>query len=307
MKAVRLHSYGDPDVLNFEDAPNPGVGPDDVLINVAAVGVNPLDWKIRSGALAQLMPLTLPFVLGWDVSGTVASVGAKVITFKPGDTVFGMIPIGTSGAYAEQATLPEFALASLPSGLKLVEAAAIPVVGLAAYQLVNGIGDLRPGQTTLVLGAAGNVGRLCVALAVQREAVVWAAATRGDLDRAGWQPTVRLLATDQGGLENASPGVDLLVDTVGGPLLDRCVALVRSGGRVVSTVQPPQIPSGTDIKAQMFQVAPDHMALKELGELFAKGRLPLPEITTFNLSEAARAHAAGEGGHSGKLVLICGE
>ena len=304
MKAVRLQTYGGPDVLRLEEAPDPDVGSEDVLVRVAAAGVNPLDWKIRSGALAHLMPLPLPFVLGWDVAGTVTAVGASVSGFKPGDVVFGMIPIGAPGAYAEQAVVPASALAAGPSGLTPVEVAAIPVVGLAAYQLVNGIGDLQPGETALVLGAAGNVGRLCVALAAQRDTCVWAAATAHDLARAAWPPDVQVLATDQGGLDHASVTVDLLVDTVGGPLLDRAMALVRPGGRIVSTVQPPQVTGETGIKADMLQVMPDRTALEELGLLFANGRLPLPEITAFGLSEAPQAHAAGEAGHAGKLVLV---
>ncbi|WP_420348201.1 NADP-dependent oxidoreductase [Pelagibius sp.] len=304
MKAVRIHSYGEPEVLRFEEAPDPTPGPDEVVVDVHAAGINPLDWKIRSGALAGLMPLPLPAILGWDIAGIVAAVGAAVTNFRPGDAVFGMIPIGRPGAYAERATLPESALAPLPPELTPIEAAAVPVVGLAAHQLVNGPGDLRPGQTVLVLGAAGNVGRLCLALAALRDARVWAAATARDLEHADLPDHVQYLATDKSGLDAAPPSVDLLIDTVGGPLLERAIAWVRPGGRVVSTVQPPQIPAGMAVEGQMLQVTPDRAALEQLGKLFAEGQLPLPEITTYGLSEAAKAHAAAAAGQTGKLVLV---
>ncbi len=304
MKAVRLHAYGEPEVLRFEEAPDPTPAADEIAVDVHAAGVNPLDWKIRSGALAGLMPLPLPAILGWDVAGVVASVGAAVTDFRPGDAVFGMIPIGRTGAYAERAVVPEPALAALPQELTPVEAAAVPVVGLAAHQLVNGLGDLRPGQTALVLGAAGNVGRLCVALAGRRDVRVWAAATARDLEHAELPDHVQHLATDEGGLDAASPSVDLLIDTVGGSLLERAIARVRPGGRVVSTVQPPQVPAGMEVEGHMLQVAPDRAALEQLGQLFAGGHLPLPEITTYGLSEAAQAHAAAADGQAGKLVLV---
>lgn len=304
MKAVRFHSYGGPEVLTPEDVPTIEPGPDDVLIEVAAAGVNPLDWKIRSGALAPILPLPLPFVPGWDVAGIVAATGAQVRDFKPGDAVFGMIPIGAPGAYAEQAVVPASALAAQPLGLKPTEAAAIPVVGLAAHQLVNGIGDVRSGQSVLVLGAAGNVGRLCVGLAAGRASQVWAAARASDLQRIAWPSGVETLATDQDGSGTAWPAVDLVIDTVGGALLEAAAARVRPGGRIVSTVQPPQPANGAAVETHMLQVAPDRAALTELGETFSQGHLPLPKITTYPLSEAAQAHAAGERGQDGKLVLV---
>lgn len=304
MKAVRIHAYGEPEVLRFEEAPDPTPNPDEVVVDVRAAGINPLDWKVRSGALAGLMPLSLPAILGWDVAGVVASVGAAASDFRPGDAVFGMIPIGHPGAYAERAILPESALAPLPPELKPVEAAALPVVGLAAHQLVNGLGDLRAGQTALVLGAAGNVGRLCLALATLRDARVWAAATARDLEQADLPAGVQQFATDEDRLDTASPSVDVLIDTVGGALLEHTVAWVRPGGRVVSTVQPPQIPDGMAVEGHMLQVAPDRAALEQLGQLFADGHLPLPEITTYGLPEAAKAHAAAAAGQTGKLVLV---
>ncbi|WP_299390718.1 NADP-dependent oxidoreductase [Pelagibius sp.] len=304
MKAVRMHAYGEPEVLRFEEAPDPTPGPDEVVVDVRAAGINPLDWKIRSGALAGLMPLPLPAILGWDIAGIVAAAGAAATDFRLGDAVFGMIPIGRPGAYAERAVLPQSALAALPQELKLIEAASVPVVGLAAHQLVNGLGDLRPGQTVLVLGAAGNVGRLCLALAVLRDAQVWAAATAHDLGRADLPADVQRLATDEDRLDTASPAVDLLIDTVGGPLLERAIAWVRPGGRVVSTVQPPQIPGGMAVEGHMLQVVPNRAALEQLGQLFAEGQLPLPEITTYRLPEAARAHTAAADGQAGKLVLV---
>ncbi len=306
MKAVRFHTYGGPEVLRLDEAPDPTPGPDDVLIDVTAAGINPLDWKIRSGALAKIMPMPLPFVLGWDVAGTVASVGEHVSSLEVGDAVFGMIPIGAPGAYAEMALAPASVLATLPGELTPLQAAVIPVVGLAAYQLVNAMGGFRSGQSVLVLGAAGNVGRLCVALALNLGAHVIAAAKASDLENADWPSDVELRAFDEGGAIRSVQPVDLLIDTVGGQLLADATAFVRPGGRVISTVQPPQVPAGENVEAQMLQVAPDRVALEELAKLFADGALQTPAVTSLGLSEASRAHEVGEAGRTGKLALITG-
>ena len=303
MRAVRFHAYGGPDVLRVEEVQAPAIGPDDVLLDVDAAGVNPLDWKIRSGALAQLMPLPLPFILGWDVAGTIASVGENVRGFMPGNAVFGMIPIGATGAYAEKAVIPASALASKPQALAPNEAAAIPVVGLAAYQLVRGQTPVEPGQTVLVLGAAGNVGRLCVALAQHDGAQEIAAGKKADLDRVDWPSEVTLLAVDKAPPSRGALAIDVLIDTVGGEVLETAITFVRPGGRLVSTVQPPDVSRAQEITGEMLQVVSDAAALKELGDLFVAGTLPIPRVTPFDMPAVARAHAIGEAEHAGKLVL----
>ncbi|MEM7669484.1 MAG: NADP-dependent oxidoreductase [Pseudomonadota bacterium] len=304
MKAVRFHAYGDPSVLRLEDVPDPSPGPDEVLLDVHAAGVNPLDWKIRSGALAQGMPLPLPFVLGWDVSGTVAAVGESVSGLEVGDPVFGMIPIGAPGAYADYATAPANAMAKAQTDLPAEVLAAIPVVGLAAWQLIHEVGALAPGERVAVIGAGGQVGRLSIALAGQIDGTeVMAIGRRADLEAAGFSQQTRKIASDGDDWTAPIADADLIIDLVGGPLQTAALAAVKPGARLVSRAQPPD-PAGRDVTVSMLQVHPDRSALERLEAGIASGELPRPVVETFPLASAAEAHAAGEAGANAKLVLM---
>ncbi len=304
MKAVRFHAYGDPSVLQLEDVPDPSPGPDEVLLDVHAAGINPLDWKIRSGTLAQMMPLALPFTLGWDVAGVVRSVGADVEGFSEGDKVFGMIPIGAPGAYADYATAPASAMAKARTDLPIEVLAAIPVVGLAAWQLIHEVGALAPGERVAVIGAAGQVGRLSIALAGQIDGVeVMAIGRRAELETAGFSEKIRQIASDDGDWTASIADVDLIIDLVGGPMQTAALAAVTPGARLVSSAQPP-VPAGRDVTVSMLQVHPDRSALERLEAGIASGDLPRPLVNTFPLAAAAEAHAAGEAGENAKLVLM---
>ncbi len=159
MKAVRLHAYGGPENLQYDDdVPEPALGPDSVLVEAWATSVNPIDWKIRSGARQKDFPLQLPAILGKDVSGVVREVGRNIRTFKPGDRVLAM----TDATYAEVVAVPGAILTHLPDGLDLVDSAAIPLVALTGDQLVHLATKARSGQTILVSGALGGVGRAAV-------------------------------------------------------------------------------------------------------------------------------------------------
>ena len=306
MKAIRFHAYGGNEVLKLEDAPRPTPRPAEVLIEVTAAGINPLDWKVRSGALAELMPLPLPFILGWDVAGVVTERGARVEDLEVGDRVFGMIPIGAPGAYAQYALAPANAMAALPPGLTATVAAAMPVVGLAAWQLVHEAGKVATGKRVVVLGAAGQVGRLSAALAHRIGDVrVLAVGRESDLAAVRFPSDVVTVATEAPGIERVASGADLVIDTAGGDLLGRVMSGLNSGARVVSTVQSPDpgVAAARGLSASILQVRPDRSALEQLGLLLGEGALDPPRIDTFPLAEAGRAHAVGEAGTAAKLVL----
>lgn len=305
MKAMRFHSYGPPEVLQLDDAPEPLPGLGDVLLDVAAAGINPLDWKIRSGTMKEVLPLDLPFIPGWDVCGTVAAVGQDVTGLGPGDKVLGMLPIGRSGAYAERICVPAEVLVAWPDGLPEDTAGALPVVALAAHQAVHLHGQLQPGMTLLVLGAAGLVGHLARQIATQvGDISILAAVRASDVEKLEG-PFEAALRTDGNDLEALDRTVDLVIDTVGGPPQDQAMNSLRPDGRLVTTVQPPDQAAALarGIQAIMMMVQPDPTALAELAQSAASGTLQLPKPRVFPLTEAARAHAEGETRMYAKAVL----
>ena len=165
MKAVRFHTYGAPDVLVYEDVPKPEPAAGEVLVKVHATSVNPIDWKVRAGHLRGFRDYPLPFILGWDVSGIVESVGSGAIAFKPGDEVYGRPDIARNGAYAEYVAVKESDLARKPKSLDHIHSAAIPLAGLTAWQALFDTAGLTSGQKVLIQAAAGGVGHLGVQFA----------------------------------------------------------------------------------------------------------------------------------------------
>jgi len=167
MKAVRVHNYGGPEVLRFEDVPRPTPDSGELLIRVHAASVNAIDWKIRAGDLKDVFPVPLPFILGWDVSGVVETAGSDVTKFKKGDEVYARPDAARNGkgTYAEYVVVKESEAALKPKSIDHVHAAAIPVVGLTAWQALFDTAALNKGQRVLIHGAAGGVGSFAVQLA----------------------------------------------------------------------------------------------------------------------------------------------
>src|SRR6478672_3373816 len=291
MRAVRQHTLGGPDVLVTENLPRPDPGPTEVLVRVAAAGVNPVDWKVRArGGI----PAELPFTVGWDVAGVVEEVGAGVTWLAVGDRVFGMPRFPREAAcYAEFVTSPSRHLARIPEGWSDVEAAAVPLAGLTAWQaLVDtcGVGD---GSRVLVLGAAGGVGHLAVQIAGARGA--WVAGT-SSVEKHDF---LRGLGVDEP-LDKNGPldvEVDVVFDAVGGE-----AALAAPPSRLVVTVSASSVARLREagLKAVGILVEPDRLGLEDLAGLGLKPHVD----ATFPLEKAARAHELGERGRTrGKIVL----
>lgn len=307
MKAVRIHRYGGPETLVYEDAPLPEIDADSVLVRVHAAGVNPVDWKTRIGrGVASEMP-AFPLILGWDISGTVAALGANVRGLAAGDEVYGMIGFPQMGAaYAEYAGALPAHLARKPASLDHVTAAGVPLAALTAWQALFDAADLRPGQTVLVHAAAGGVGHLAAQLARWRGARVIGTASGRN---AG---LLRELGVDQiidytaGPFEDAVAPVDLVLDTVGGETLERSFAAVRPGGQLISIVAEPsaELARERGIAARRILVEPNAAQLSEIAGLIDAGALrPLVE-TVLPLAEARTAQELSESGRTrGKIVL----
>jgi NADPH:quinone reductase-like Zn-dependent oxidoreductase len=317
MEAVRVHGFGGPEVLRVEEVQRPEPGPGEVLVRVHAAGFNPLDLYRREGYAripAALRPpaSALPFTPGVEASGTVAAVGPGVTGLRVGDEVFGLVRFpsvdGRAGdAYAEYTTAPEEHLARKPAALDHVEAAAVPLAGLTAYQFL--FDHIRIGwdRTVLVNGAAGGVGHFLVQLARTRRArVIAVASTRheGFLRELGADEFVDYTTT---AVEDAVRGVHHVFDCVGGPDGHRLLAVLEPGGTLMPVSRGDYRPERAvelRISLHLNQVHSDGTQLAELARLADAGLLRAGIDSVFPLADAAKAHERAEQGHvQGKIVL----
>jgi NADPH:quinone reductase-like Zn-dependent oxidoreductase len=320
MRAMVLTDFGPADNFELQHVPTPAPLPSEVLVRVHAVGLNPVDWKTRLGAPtpARAAIGEAPYVLGWEVSGVVESVGHGVHLHAPGDEVFGLIWFPRPGrAYADYVTAPSRQLVRKPSSVGHVEAAALPLAGLTAWHALTEVAQVQPGQRVLIHAAAGGVGHLAVQIARELGAhvIATASASRHDwLRELGAQQVVDYRTTK---FEDVVEPVDVVIDLVGDRVdstSTRSVGVIKPGGILVR-VAPGQAPDLDDKAAQAgirtstgILVEPDGEGLKQLAALLADGRLSVEVEKTFDLPEVARAHRLGEGDHvRGKIVLTLSE
>lgn len=302
MKAVRLHEYGGPEKLLFEqDVPEPVLNDDGVLIQAWATSVNPIDWKIRSGARQNDFPLQMPAILGMDISGVVISVGRQVRSFVPGDRVAGM----ASATYAERVAAPGAVLAHVPDGVDLIDAAALPLVALTADQLVRLCTAAQPGQTILVTGALGGVGRAAVHVARKLGARVIAGVRARQLAEARELNVAEVVALDDDAAIAALPKVDGVADTVGGESAARLLSRVKEGGRFGYASVLPEDAQQRNPAVTIVRVyaRPDASKVREFCDDVRDGIFSLPIGRRMPLREAAAAHELAQAGGAGKIVL----
>ncbi len=303
MRAVRFHEYGPPSVLVVDDIERPEPKEGEVLIRVRAAGVNQIDWKLRSGALQQYLPLELPNTPGVDVAGTVEAVGEGVTTFAAGDEVFGR----GSGTYADYATAPVKAIARIPDGMTFEQAATLYVGGVTAWVGLFDTAHLETGQRLLVQGGAGGVGALAVQLGHWKGAHVIATASAANVEY------VRSLGADEVidytsvNVEDAVHDVDVVLDTVGGDVTAHSWSVLKPGGILVVIAGMADVETATARGVRTSGAShPDLISpvLEELGRLVVSGDL-VPQIgRTFPLADAAGAHTVSETGHGrGRIVL----
>jgi NADPH:quinone reductase-like Zn-dependent oxidoreductase len=301
MKAIVLPEYGDPSRLRLEGVPDPRPGPREVAVRVAAVSLNPIDWKLRSGAYQAYMPLELPAILGRDVSGTVLAVGPQVTRFQVGARVLGLVHHG----YAEITVAEEEAFAELPGGLDLIEAAALPLVALTGAQLVEEAVNVREGESLLITGATGGVGRAAVFCAHARGATVYAGVRGKHRAEAAKLGARAVVALDDDGDIAKLPAVDAIADTVGGGIIQRLLPKVKPAGRIGSVVGEPPGAKERGISVRAMLTHPDPKRLAELARAAAGGKLIIPIAKRLPLSQAADAHRLAEShGVDGKILLI---
>ncbi|WFB08589.1 NADP-dependent oxidoreductase [Streptomyces sp. LX-29] len=308
MRAIGQDTFGGPEVLKVVEVERPEPGPAEVLVRVHAAGVNPTDWWHR--ATGGLAGDAAPVRLGWDVSGVVEAVGPGVTLFQPGDEVFGMprqpLPAGT---YAEYVTSPARHLVRKPASLTHVQAAALPLAALTAWQALVDTADVRPGQRVLIHAAAGGVGHLAVQIAKSRGAYVigTARAAKHDFLRGlGADEVVDYTETD---FATAVGAIDVVLDTIGGDYGPRSLRTLRPGGLVVSLASPAEAALAAEarelgLRSTFMVVEADQAGMREIAALAESGRLRAEIATALPLELAAKAHEIGEAGRTtGKIVL----
>ena len=275
MKSIRalvLNQYGGPDSLTLAPVAPPVAGPGQVLVRVHAAGLNGLDWKLRQGALQAAFPLQLPTVLGIELAGVVEAVGAGVVRLSKGDRVMGAL--GGLGAYAELVAVNEANLSLVPGALDFVQAAALPVASVAAWQSLHLAGPIHSGQRILIQGAAGGLGGFALQYARQAGAVVYATALGKHADYVHSLGADHVIAYDQEQFDSVVSDIDLVLDYAGGEVLSRSWAVLAEQGAIVSTASPhilANTPAGR--RGLWFQNAPDAARLHTIAEDVVHGRL----------------------------------
>ena len=307
MRAMRQEEFGGPEVLTEVEVPRPAPGISEILVKVEAAGVNPTDWKHRSGRRFLGDP---PYTLGWDVSGVVEEVGLGVTLFAPGDEVFGMLPYPYgAGSHAEYVVGPTRAFVPKPASIDHVQAGAIPLVALTAWQSLVDTARLGAGDRVLVHAAAGGVGHVAVQIAKARGAYVIGTASRPKHEFVRGLGADEVIDYRETDFVEAAADIDIVLDTLGGDHQLRSLDTLKPGGIMVSTV-----PVGAEglqdkaedlgVRASLILVEADHGGMQEIAQLVADGSLRATIAETYPLTQASRAHAAGETNRTtGKLVL----
>lgn len=305
MKAVQLSGFGGPEMLRLTAIPKPAPGKGEVLVQVMAAGVNPVDWKIREGLLKGRGPQP-PITLGCDLSGVVVAIGEGVVGHEPGEAVFTFLSPLRTGSFAQYAVVPESSLADKPDSVDHLTAAAMPVAALTAWQALFEHGQLKEGQTVLVHGAAGGVGHFAVQMAHNAGARVIATASRENAEFVKTLGADVVIDYKAQRFEEVAKEVDLVLDAIGGETQERSIATLRKGGILVSIVQPPDEAklAAAGVKGLVFMVRPDAGQLARIAEDVDRGRLKVHVSGTYPLAEFARALERSKAGHvKGKLVL----
>lgn len=306
MKAIRIHEFGGPEVLRYEETPEPEAeGPGIIRIKVIAAGVNPIDWKIRKGLLGE-MPL--PLIMGVDVAGIV-DVGQGGILFRPGEEVFAKVSIG-QGGYADYTVVNSTQVAKKPKSIGFIESAAIPTAGLAAWQSLFDIAKLKKGESVLIHGAAGGVGTFAVQFAKWKGAYVFGTASEKNEQFLKSIGADEFIDYKKQRFEDVVGKVDVVLDTVGGDTFERSWGVLQPNGFLVSTVAsiPEGVPEKYGVFAKTLVTRSEGEELAKIANVIDEQQIKPIVTTVLPLSEAQKAHEMSESHHTrGKIVLRVAE
>jgi NADPH:quinone reductase-like Zn-dependent oxidoreductase len=310
MKAVRIHQYGGREVLSLDEIPVPDIDPDEVLVRVVAASVNPVDWKVRAGYLADMIPHALPLTLGWDVSGVVAAVGSAVTQWQVGDAVYARPDLVRDGTYAEFVAIRAYECARKPSTVSHVEAASLPLAGITAWEAMMDAAHVQAGQRVLVHAGSGGVGSLAIQLAKSAGATVIATASsrnRALVESLGVDQFVDYTASR---VQDAVAPVDVVFDTIGGEVQEASWSILKPGGIQVSIISPPDEAKARamGLRGDYVFIGPNAPVLDRLAQMVDGGKLRPIVGAEFALDDIVEAHALSESGRAvGKIVLYVGK
>jgi NADPH:quinone reductase-like Zn-dependent oxidoreductase len=306
MKAVRIHSFGGPEVLQFEEAPKPELQPDEVLIQIYASGVNPIDWKIRSGMGKEKFPGSFPLILGWDVAGVIEAVGPEVKNFRKGEAVYSRPDPAKNGSYAEYVAVKASLVERKPESVDFVHAAAVPLAGLTAWQGLFDHGKLQAGQKVLIHAASGGVGSFAIQFASWKGAHVIGTTSEKNIALVKSLGADEVIDYKNEKFEDCLQNLDLVFDTLGGEIQKRSFRVLKNGGRLITTVkpEPDKESEAKNIQVQGFLALSIPEDLEQIAGLIDQGKIKPLVSRIFPLNKAAEAQKLSETGHvNGKIVL----
>ena len=306
IRKMRIHRFGGPGLVQSDDVEFSQADALQVLVDVRAASVNPVDFKIRQGKYPSVQEDRLPYTLGRDVSGVIEKLGAQSTKFAVGDEVFGMVGIG-GGGYAQKVVLDEAAIARKPAGLDHAHAASIPLAGQTAWQGLFRYGGLSAGQSVLIHGGAGGVGHFAVQFAKVKGARVAATVSTDNVEFARALGADIVIDYKTQRFEEHLSDLDMVFDLIDGDTRERSWPLLKKGGILISTLSEPSAEKAREhgVRARRYTVEADGDELAEIAELVAAGKVTPHVRDTYPLTDAADALVAVEQGHTiGKIVLV---
>lgn len=303
---MRVNSYGAAEQMAMEELPIPVCGPNDVLVRTIAAGINPVDWKIRSGAVTQIIPKTLPFTPGSDGAGVVVATGGAVSQFQVGDEVFFYANFARGGSYAEYVAVDASEVAKKPRTLSFASAAALPTPGQAAWTAMLEVARVTYGMRVLVHGGSGALGSIAIQLAKLRGAWVAATASSENMELVKGLGADQVIDYKQQAFQDLVGELDVVLDTIGGATQEASWSTLKPGGVLIATVMPPapERAQAAGVRASFVFTPPRGEILSMLAEAVDNGHLRVLVGKEFALSDAALAHRHGESGLvRGKMIL----
>ena len=308
MKAIVIDSYGGKEQLKEREVEKPAITDNQVLVEIHATSINPIDWKLREGYLKEMLPWEFPIILGWDAAGIIAEVGKDVKHFKVGDRVFARPATTRQGTYAEYVPVDEDLLAHMPESMTFEEGAAIPLTGLTAYQCLVDFAEVKKGDKVLIHAGAGGVGSMAIQIANSIGAYV--ATTASDKN----DKLVKSLGANQvinyreEDFSELLEDFDAVLDTMGGEVLDKSFKVLKKGGKLISIAGQPSAEKAEqhEVKASDYWLEPSGEQLKKLANLYVSGELKptIGEVFAFTEQGLQDAHELSESHHArGKIII----
>ena len=309
MKAVIIENYGGIDELKYTEIEEPNLKDNDVLIEIAATSVNPVDWKLREGHLKGMLQYDFPFILGLDAAGTIKEVGKNVTKFRIGDNVFTRPDITRNGTYAEYVAVDENLVAKKPENLSFEEAASIPLVGLTSWQCLVDFADIKQGDKVLIHAGSGGVGSFAIQLAKSFGAWVVTTCSTRNVEFVKSLGADKVIDYRNEDFTQVLADMDIVFDTLGGDIQTQSYDVLKEDGKLVSIASQPdqELAQARKVKAGFVFLEPDGEQLAKIGEMIEQGKIRANVGTVMELKEIQEAHRLSETHHAkGKIVLRVG-